>query len=87
MICPAHRHSESVTTYVLKGSIRSQLASGTPMIYETTGAWFEPPEILRVFAENVSATEPAERLPVFVADQHRGPWLFMRRNEPVTPRA
>lgn len=72
-LTPAHRHPGSVTAYVLKGAIRSQLASGDPVTYGTGGSWFEPPGVLHLFAENASATEPAEMLAVFVADQNCGP--------------
>lgn len=70
---PAHRHPGSVTAYVLKGAIRSQLASGDPVTYGTGDSWFEPPGVLHLFAENASATESAELLAVIVADQNCGP--------------
>jgi quercetin dioxygenase-like cupin family protein len=70
---PAHRHPGSVTAFVLKGAIRTQLEGGKPMTYEARGTWFEPPGILHLYAENASATEPAELLAVFVADDNCGP--------------
>lgn len=70
---PRHRHPGSVTAFVLKGTLRSQLA-GTPAGTYTVGqSWFEPPGTIHLFAENASATEPAELLAIFVADNDCGP--------------
>ncbi|KAF1003510.1 MAG: hypothetical protein GAK28_04646 [Luteibacter sp.] len=70
---PAHRHPGSVSAVVLKGHIRSQL-QGTPAeTYGATQTWFEPPGTLHLFAENPSATEDAELLATFVADENCGP--------------
>ncbi len=73
---PAHRHPGTVTAYVLKGTVRSQLGGGAPMLYRAGETWFEPPGTLHVFAENPSATEPAELLAIFVADENCGPLLI-----------
>jgi quercetin dioxygenase-like cupin family protein len=67
---PAHRHPGSVTVYVLKGAVRSQLEGGGPVTYEKGESWFEPSGILHHFAENTSMTKPAEILAVFVTDEN-----------------
>ena len=66
---PPHHHGGSVTVYVLSGTIRSQLQGGPPMIYKEGQTFFEPPGVVHLVAENVSATEPARILAVFVADE------------------
>jgi len=58
---------------VLKGAIRSQLAGGPAHAYTVGQTWFEPPGATHLFAENASATAPAELLAIFVADSHCGP--------------
>ena len=66
---PAHRHAGSVTAYITKGEIRSQLG-GAPL--ETFGvgqSFFEPPGSTHVVSANASNTEPAELIAVFVADE------------------
>jgi len=66
---PAHRHAGSVTAYITKGEIRSQLG-GSPL--ETFGVgqtFFEPPGSTHVVSANASNTEPAELIAVFVADE------------------
>lgn len=73
---PAHRHPGSVTAFVLKGSIRSQMEGEAPRVYPQGSTWFEAPRALHVFAENTSATEPAELLAVFVADTDCGPLVI-----------
>lgn len=73
---PAHRHPGSVTAYVIKGAVRSQMAGGPPQVYGPGASWFEPPGALHMFAENASATEPAQILAVFVADDNCGPLVI-----------
>jgi quercetin dioxygenase-like cupin family protein len=75
-LSPAHRHPGSVTAYVIKGSIRSQVQGSTAHIYAAGSTWFEPPKALHVFAENPSATETAELLAVFVANDDCGPLVI-----------
>ena len=70
---PRHRHPGSVTAYVLKGSVRSQLMGGPAETFAAGQTWFEPPGTIHLFAENASATEPAELLAIFVADDDCGP--------------
>ncbi|HEY1383495.1 MAG TPA: cupin domain-containing protein [Dongiaceae bacterium] len=65
---PPHHHGGSVTVYVLSGTIRSQLAGQPAMVYTQGQTFFEPPGITHLVAENMSATEPARILAVFVAD-------------------
>lgn len=77
---PAHRHPGSVTAFVIKGAVRSQLAgSPPPQVYGSGTTWFEPPGALHLFAENASATEPAQILAVFVADDNCGPLVIPER--------
>ncbi|UGA46621.1 cupin domain-containing protein [Bradyrhizobium quebecense] len=52
---PPHRHSGSVTAYITKGEIRSQLGGG--------------PVETHMVSANASTTEPAELIAVFVADE------------------
>ncbi|WP_343714614.1 cupin domain-containing protein [Inquilinus sp.] len=73
---PAHRHPGSVTAYVIKGAVRSQMAGGPPQVYGPGTSWFEPPGALHMFAENASAAEPAQILAVFVADDNCGPLVI-----------
>lgn len=72
----AHRHPGSVTAFVVKGSIRSQMEGSPAHTYATGLTWFEPPKALHMFAENPSATETAELLAVFVADDDCGPLVI-----------
>jgi quercetin dioxygenase-like cupin family protein len=68
-ISPPHHHGGSVTVYVLSGVIRSQLQGQPPIVYKAGDSFFEPPGVVHLLAENVSATEPARVLAVFVADE------------------
>jgi quercetin dioxygenase-like cupin family protein len=73
---PQHRHPGSVTAFVLKGTLRSQLAGGPAETFTAGQTWFEPPGAIHVFAENASATEPAQLLAIFVADNGCGALLI-----------
>jgi len=70
---PTHHHPGSVTAFVLKGVIRSQLSGGSVATYGIGQTWFEPSGTTHVFAENASMAEAAELLAIFVADSNCGP--------------
>ena len=70
---PRHRHPGSVTAFVLKGQVRSQLDGGPAETFGVGQTWFEPPGTIHMFAENASMTEPASVLATFVADDDCGP--------------
>lgn len=74
---PRHRHPGSVTAFVLKGTLRSQLAGGAAAIYTVGQTWFEPSGTIHLFAENASATEPAQLLATFIADDDCGSLTLM----------
>ena len=65
----AHRHAGSVTAYVTKGEIRSQLAGGPVETFKVGQSFFEPPGSTHLVSANASNTEPAELIAVFVADE------------------
>jgi quercetin dioxygenase-like cupin family protein len=69
---PRHRHPGSVTAYVLKGTLRSQLNDGPVGTFTTGGTWFEPPGTIHSMVENPSPSEPAEIMAIFVADTDCG---------------
>jgi quercetin dioxygenase-like cupin family protein len=66
---PPHHHAGSVTVYVLSGVIRSQLQGQPPIVYRAGDSFFEPPGAVHLLAENMSASEQARILAVFVADE------------------
>src|SRR5882724_5130046 len=65
----AHRHAGSVTAYITKGEIRSQLAGGVVETFKVGQSFFEPPGAVHLVSANASNTEPAELIAVFVADE------------------
>jgi quercetin dioxygenase-like cupin family protein len=65
----AHFHSGSVTAYITKGQIRSQLAGGPVETFTVGQSFFEPPGAKHLVSANASNTEPAELIAVFVADE------------------
>ena len=64
-----HRHSGSVTAYITKGEIRSQLGGGPVETFKVGQSFFEPPGATHLVSANASTTEPAELIAVFVADE------------------
>jgi quercetin dioxygenase-like cupin family protein len=70
---PRHRHPGSVTAFVLKGTLRSQLEGGPVETYSVGQTWFEPPGTIHLFAENASSTAVAALLATFIADDDCGP--------------
>ena len=64
-----HRHAGSVTAYITKGEIRSQLGGGPVEVFKVGQSFFEPPGAIHLVSANASNTEMAELLAVFVADE------------------
>jgi quercetin dioxygenase-like cupin family protein len=64
-----HRHAGSVTAYITKGEIRSQLGGGPVETFAVGQTFFEPPGSTHLVSANASLTEPAELIAVFVADE------------------
>jgi quercetin dioxygenase-like cupin family protein len=65
----AHRHAGTVTAYITKGEIRSQLGGGPVETFGVGQSFFEPPGSTHLVSANASNTEPAELIAVFVADE------------------
>jgi quercetin dioxygenase-like cupin family protein len=64
-----HRHAGSVTAYITKGEIRSQLGGGPVEVFGVGQSFFEPPGATHMVSANASNTEPAELIAVFIADE------------------
>lgn len=64
----AHRHAGSVTAFITKGEIRSQLGGGPLETFKIGQSFFEPPGSTHLVSANASNTEPAELIAVFIAD-------------------
>ncbi|MBV9458199.1 MAG: cupin domain-containing protein [Bradyrhizobium sp.] len=64
-----HKHSGSVTAYITKGEIRSQLGGGPVETFKVGQSFLEPPGSTHTVSANASNTEPAELIAVFVADE------------------
>jgi quercetin dioxygenase-like cupin family protein len=54
----AHRHAGSVTAYISKGEIRSQLAGGPVETFKVGHSFFEPPGATHLVSANASNTSP-----------------------------
>ena len=66
---PRHHHAGSVLVYVLSGEVRSEnSATGPAQVYKAGETFFEPAGSAHLVSENVSTTEPATILAVFIAD-------------------
>lgn len=66
---PPHVHGGTVSVYILKGTIRSQIDSGPVGTFNPGDTFFEPIGAVHTLSENVSATEPAELLAIFVHEE------------------
>ena len=64
---PVHEHEAFVFVYVLEGSVRSQLGDGEKINYSVGESWIEPPGVLHSLTENISKTDRAKFIAVFVA--------------------
>ena len=66
---PPHRHGGTVTAYITKGQISSQLNDGPVEIFDVGQSFFEPPGTIHYVSANASNTDWAELIAVFVADE------------------
>jgi quercetin dioxygenase-like cupin family protein len=66
---PPHRHAGTVTAFVTKGQIRSQLKVGPVEIFDVGQSFFEPPGAIHSESANASAADWAELIAIFVADE------------------
>lgn len=66
---PPHRHGGTVTAYVTKGRIKSQLNDGPVEIFDVGQTFFEPMGTIHRVSANASNTDWAELIAVFVADE------------------
>lgn len=66
---PPHRHGGTVTAYITKGRIRSQLNDGPVEIFDVGQSFFEPPGTIHYVSANASNTDWAELIAVFAADE------------------
>ena len=62
-----HRHGDAfVYAYVLEGTVSSQLEGEPARVYHQGENWSEPPGAHHLATENVSTTDPAKLLVVFI---------------------
>lgn len=66
---PPHVHGGTVSVYILKGTIRSQIDSGPIGTFNPGDTFFEPLGAVHSLSENASSTEPAELLAIFVHEE------------------
>jgi len=66
---PPHRHAGTVTAYITKGQIRSQLNGGPVELFDVGQSFFEPPGTIHLVSANASSTDWAELIAIFVADE------------------
>ena len=66
---PSHQHEAFVFVYVLAGTVRSSLDDEEPVGYSVGESWVEPPGAVHSLTENLSDTEPAQILAVFIAEE------------------
>lgn len=63
-----HRHGDAfVYAYVLEGAVSSQLEGEPGHVYRQGENWSEQPGVHHVTTENISSTDPAKLLVVFIA--------------------
>jgi quercetin dioxygenase-like cupin family protein len=64
-----HRHSGTVTAYITKGRIMSQLNDGPTQEFTVGQTFVEPPGTRHMVSANASNSEEAELIAIFVADE------------------
>ena len=65
-----HTHAKSsfIYAYVISGRIGSKVNDGATRVYKAGESWSEPPGASHPISRNVSKTQPAKLLAVFIVD-------------------
>jgi quercetin dioxygenase-like cupin family protein len=63
-----HSHPCPVIGYVVSGELRTQVMGGAEERYKAGESFYEPPNGVHLVSANVSKTEPAKLLAIFVCD-------------------
>ncbi len=66
---PPHVHGGTVNVWVLKGAVRSQLNSGPMEVFQPGGTFFEPIGGVHTHSGNISMTDEAQILAIFVHEE------------------
>jgi quercetin dioxygenase-like cupin family protein len=75
---PAHLHANGVMAFVISGSIASKVDDEPEKIFQTGDAWWEPPGAVHHVSRNVSKTEPATLLAIYIAPKGAAPEDLMK---------
>jgi quercetin dioxygenase-like cupin family protein len=72
---PPHHHAKSAFIYgfVLSGAIRFAIGAQRPVVYEAGDSFYEEPGAHHTISENVSNSEPARFLAVFIVNSEDHP--------------
>ncbi|MBX9825859.1 MAG: cupin domain-containing protein [Xanthobacteraceae bacterium] len=76
---PKHIHGGEVNAYIVKGTVRSQLAGQPVHDFKPGEVLFEPIGAVHLFAENPSADEWAELVAVIVHDEGAALTTFINK--------
>lgn len=63
---PPHRHNAHTFVYVLEGTVEMQVAGGELKRLGPGGSFYENPDDIHTVSRNVSDTEPAKILVMFI---------------------
>ena len=64
---PPHLHANGVMAFVISGSISSKVGDEPERVFHAGEAWWEPPGAVHRVSRNISSSEDARLLAIFVA--------------------
>ena len=65
---PIHRHDVAVLAYVIEGAVENQFDAGPLQTYKVGESWWEAPGTVHKVARNVSKTDRARLLVVYIGE-------------------
>src|SRR5262245_56971071 len=66
---PSHRHDFAVLAYVMEGTVENQFDGGPLQTHKLGDSWWEAPGTVHNVARNVSKTERARLLVVYIGEE------------------
>ena len=75
---PSHRHDVAVLAYVIEGVVENQFDGGPVQTHKLGDSWWEAPGTVHNVARNVSKTERARLLVVYIGEDGKTPTVPLK---------
>jgi quercetin dioxygenase-like cupin family protein len=79
-VAPVHRHDVAVLAYVLEGVVENRFDAGPLQTHKVGQSWWEAPGTVHNVARNVSKTDRARLLVVYIGEPGKAPTVPLEQS-------